>query len=142
MKKILVCFVLLLFLANIVSAITLNVGPGQTYTTIQSAIDDASYGDTILVHAGIYHETLSVRKSLTIEGEDPSNPPVLDGADQSFNPSWTHVQGNIYKTPYTWYTYQISDEDFTGSRGGMYKGTDGVYRTPIQVFEDGILLRG
>lgn len=142
MKKIFVWLAVVVLLAGIASAATLNVGPSQTHKTIQSAIDSSSSGDTIKVFPGTYHETLSIRKSLTIEGADPLNPPVLDGADQDFNPSWTHVQGNIYKTPYTWYTNQISDEDFTAARGGMYRDFEGVYWAPMQVFEDGILLRG
>ena len=43
-----------------VKADTLFVGPGQTHTTIQEAIDAASDGDTIQVAAGIYAEDISV----------------------------------------------------------------------------------
>ncbi len=47
----------------------LNVGNGENYTHIQDAIDDAENGDIILVHEGIYHENLSIDKSVEIIGE-------------------------------------------------------------------------
>jgi len=40
----------------------LHVGPGQTYATITAAIAAASSGDTIIVHAGTYPESVSVSK--------------------------------------------------------------------------------
>jgi Right handed beta helix region len=42
--------------------------PTATYTTISAAVTAASAGDTIQVCAGIYPETVTVDKSLTIEG--------------------------------------------------------------------------
>ena len=48
------------------SAATWNVWPGGS---IQRAINHASPGDRIVVHRGIYHATLSIRKShLTLIG--------------------------------------------------------------------------
>jgi len=49
-------------------AATFNVCPSCAYATIQSAINAASAGDTILVAAGVYHENITIDKQLQIIG--------------------------------------------------------------------------
>ena len=49
-------------------AATIRVGPGESYSKIQSAIDDATDGDIIVVANGTYNEDLNVSKSLEIVG--------------------------------------------------------------------------
>ncbi len=67
-------FIGFLILAGGVSgatSITLTVNQsGSGYTTIQSAINNASVGDTIIVDAGVYNTTLNLNyiKNLTLEG--------------------------------------------------------------------------
>ena len=54
----------LLISATTASAATWNVWPGHS---IQRAIRHASPGDTIIIHRGVYHESVTIRKShLTI----------------------------------------------------------------------------
>jgi hypothetical protein len=66
-------------------AATLTVGPGQTFTTIQSAINAAATGDTIFVQVGTYSERLNFLNpitdsvdDLTLEGEQTAAT-VIDG---------------------------------------------------------------
>lgn len=44
-------------------------GEAGSYTSIQSAIDDASDGDRIYIYNGTYDETVSVSKNVTLVGE-------------------------------------------------------------------------
>jgi parallel beta-helix repeat protein len=52
-------------------------GPAD-FNKIQTAIDNASSGDTIFVHEGTYYENISINKSLAILGED-ANSTIIDG---------------------------------------------------------------
>ncbi|QNP30989.1 cadherin domain-containing protein [Cylindrospermopsis curvispora] len=61
---------------NQVTAI-LEVGPGQTYTTIQAAIDAASNGDVIRVLSGVYNENVTINKSVTLEGPNKGIRPTI-----------------------------------------------------------------
>lgn len=64
-------FLLLLSVAiafiGITSAKTIHVP--DDYPTIQQAVDDATDGDTIIVHSGTYYENVMIGQSLTIIGE-------------------------------------------------------------------------
>jgi nitrous oxidase accessory protein NosD len=49
------------------------------YTTIQSAIDAASTGDTIFVYHGIYYENIAIAKRVNLVGEN-KNTTIIDGS--------------------------------------------------------------
>ena len=51
LRSALVCTLSLLATASLAQT-TIHVGPGQTYPTIQSGIDAANTGDTVLVAPG------------------------------------------------------------------------------------------
>jgi len=55
-----------------VNSITIE-GKDGFYSTIMEAINKSSEGDTILVSKGIYNETFSIDKSITLIGENKDN---------------------------------------------------------------------
>ena len=55
-----------------------NLNKGIYYHSIQDAIDNASDGDTIFVYNGIYHERISISKSINLIGKDEYET-VIDG---------------------------------------------------------------
>jgi hypothetical protein len=55
-----------------------NLTTGQTYNSIQLAINDAIDGDEIVVNPGVYHENISfIDKNLTLRSTDPNDPNVV-----------------------------------------------------------------
>jgi nitrous oxidase accessory protein len=79
-------------------ASTLHVGgPGQgNYTTIQSAVDAASPGDTIRVHEGTYNEHVIIGKSLDIVGSGADTTIIEnEGGGHALNISadWVSISG-------------------------------------------------
>ena len=47
--------------------------PDCAFATIQKAVDTASSGDAIAVHAGMYTEQLKITKNLTLTGDGAAN---------------------------------------------------------------------
>jgi hypothetical protein len=67
--------------SNSVQAATFTVAPGSS---IQAAIDAASDGDLIEIQGGTYSESLTVNKSLTLQGVDAGmGYPVIDASASS-----------------------------------------------------------
>jgi len=61
-------------------AATLVVGPGETYATIQSAVDAAAEGDVIEVREGVYPEDISIStNNLTLTSVDGPGLAVIEG---------------------------------------------------------------
>src|SRR3990170_8502234 len=71
-------FVVLLINCDNLFAATLEVGVGQIYTTIQSAITASTTGDTINVHAGTYTETVTITKPLIVQ-RNTGDSPIISG---------------------------------------------------------------
>jgi parallel beta-helix repeat protein len=56
----------------------LYVGVGQTYTTIQAAVDYANSSDTIFVYNGTYYEHVNITKAISLVGLNRETT-VIDG---------------------------------------------------------------
>src|ERR1035437_1172300 len=75
----LACTLSLLATASLAQT-TIHVGPGQSYTTIQSGIDAASSGDTVLVAPGTYNENIDFKgKAITVTSSGGAASTVIDG---------------------------------------------------------------
>jgi parallel beta-helix repeat protein len=74
------CIILLLATASLAQT-TLNVGPGQPYSTIQSGINAAVNGDTVLVAPGTYYENINFNgKAITVTSLAGASTTILDGS--------------------------------------------------------------
>ena len=74
--------ILVLCLVGTASATNWTVngsGGDADFTGIQEAINNASAGDTILVHSGVYYENVVVDRSVTLKGIDH---PVVDAGGE------------------------------------------------------------
>lgn len=90
-------FIFLISLAQCASASVLNVGEGQTYPTIQSAITASTAGDTVLVYPGTYMENITISKQLTIEGQSGNSEDVIINTNGSANTILVSANGVILK---------------------------------------------
>lgn len=78
-NKMLFCVLVSLLAAGTAGAATLNVGQGQTYSTIQSALDASETGDVISVSEGTYYENVLLRKNgVVIMGKNKEKT-IIDG---------------------------------------------------------------
>lgn len=53
--------------------------PGPGLPDVGSALRRAAAGDEIVLAPGVYRETLTITRSVTLSAADPADPPVLDG---------------------------------------------------------------
>jgi parallel beta-helix repeat protein len=55
-----------------------NINTGKRYGYIQAAIDEAAYGDEIVLGEGIYYENIDFKgKDVTVRSSNPDNPAVV-----------------------------------------------------------------
>lgn len=124
--------IMLLGIFQQVAAITLHVGIGQPYSTIEQAAPDANPGDTILVHAGVYQGGLYVAD---LQGTStdliyllaaPGETVIYSGGSNAWqftDAAYLHIAGFIF-------------QDQTGN--GVNFDDGGSYETPAHhiTFED------
>jgi hypothetical protein len=136
----------------VVKARELHVGPDQTYSTIKDAINNASDGDTIIVHAGTYPETLVIDKSLTIRGDpgDASpgpgvNAPILDGSTLGNHKTAVRVSEGVSNVIFEGFEIRNYGTDTSTDNCGVSAWNTGTFNVQIRdnyihdVGYDGIL---
>jgi len=67
------------------------------FPTIQAAAGNASDGDTIFIRAGLYNESVTLDKALTLLGEDRSNTTIWTDASKNEVSVWVQANGTIIK---------------------------------------------
>ncbi|HEX5282490.1 MAG TPA: Ig-like domain repeat protein [Bryocella sp.] len=111
----LLCTVSLLATASMAQT-TINVGPGQPYTTIQSGIDAAANGDTVLVAPGTYNENIDFKgKAITVTSSGGAAVTTIDGGNKP------GVATVVFKTKET-STSTISNFTIRGGGDTIFNG--------------------
>jgi len=115
LRSTLVCTLSLLATAAWAQA-TIDVGPGQTYTTIQSGINAANNGDTVLVAPGTYNENIDFKgKAITVTSSGGPAVTIIDGGSKG--PAVTFQTGE---------TSASTISGFTIQHGGNYVPNSGI----------------
>ena len=65
------------------------------YPTINSAVSQASAGDTILVKSGVHHENVQIGKELTLEGQNSANTIIIGSGGASPTAVLTLAEDNV-----------------------------------------------
>ncbi|RIK39997.1 MAG: hypothetical protein DCC55_16425 [Chloroflexi bacterium] len=77
-----------------------QVGAGQPFATIQAGLDAAGNGDLVVVHEGIYYETLVLGKNVRLQGHGPAAT-IIDGRFFNFGGMTPQeFQAKVAATPY------------------------------------------
>jgi hypothetical protein len=84
----------------------LHVGLDKPYNTIQSAIDAAQDGDTVLVHDGTYVENINFQgKKITVKSENGASNTIIDGNQNgdvvTFNDLSNSIKGSAVLDGFT-----------------------------------------
>lgn len=93
---------------------TLQVSPTGAFRAIQSAVDNAKPGDTVLIHAGTYRETVNVTgDSLEITAA-PNEDVIVTGADPISTSEWVEEPGKpVWRhTPWTYQGVTHPNDEF------------------------------
>jgi hypothetical protein len=124
-----VCTISLLATASLAQT-TINVGPGKTYTTIQSGIDAAVNGDTVLVAPGTYDEHISFKgKAITVTSSGGAAVTTINGGNIGGMATVLFVNHEQRDSIISNLTITGGgDTIFAGaSDGGIYVGGDDAY---------------
>jgi hypothetical protein len=122
LRSVLVCALSMLATASLAQT-TIHVGPGQAYTTIQSGIDAASAGDTVLVASGTYNENINFDgKAITVTSSGGAAATTINGGNKPGLATVTFANGETRSSVISGFTITGGgDTIFSGnSDGGVY----------------------
>ena len=103
-----------------------NVNP---YATIQHAVNQMNVGDTVLIHAGVYHEDIEIsdnqstpNQAYTTIKSAGDGETILDGTDVSLNNpnAWTNEGNNVFSAPLNSPNNETYYAGFDGNRMWKY----------------------
>jgi hypothetical protein len=123
LRPALVCTLSLLATASLAQT-TIHVGPGQTYTTIQSGIDAAHNGDTVLVAPGTYNENIDFKgKAITVTSSGGPSTTIIDGGSKG--PAVSFVTNETPASTISGFTIQhggnfVASDPFAYASGSIY----------------------
>ncbi|MCJ2555747.1 MAG: right-handed parallel beta-helix repeat-containing protein [Candidatus Thermoplasmatota archaeon] len=113
-----------------------GAGPGN-YSSIQGAIDMASSGDTVFVYSGTYNETVEVRKTLSLVGENKYTTVITDETEGGV------VRVSGYRSNVTGFTVINTGQQYTDH--GISVSCEGCLISGNRILASegvGIILRG
>ena len=90
------------------------VGSGEAYATIQSAVNAASSGDSVIVTDGTYTENVNVNKTLTIQSENGTDVTTVQAAN---------VDANVFNVTVDYVNISgFTVQGATGGGGALFSG--------------------
>lgn len=121
-KMTMILFIIILLFTGSVDAATLEVGSGQTYTTIQAAINASTAGSIVNVHTGTYVEHV-VMNGKTCTSGSPCILRVNPGDTVTIDGSYTSHTINLTGSSHYW-----TIDGFNIKNSGGEGGSSGAIR--------------
>jgi Bacterial Ig-like domain (group 3) len=122
---------------------TLNVGPGQPYITIQSGINAATAGDTVLVAPGTYYENIDFKgKAITVTSSGGASVTTIDGGNTGGVATVLFSGGETSSSIISGFTIRGGGDDISSgtSFGGIYvSGTMNLVAGPSPTIQNNII---